>query len=99
MKTKLIIGFFIVICVISFGFTSAMAQSKKEKIIPATHMWIMTGNAVVFVPVNSLQQCQMLTQQASAINSSESNCYNGTMFVKNIRCTKSTHQGGTASCS
>lgn len=65
---------------------------------PATHMWIMTGNALVFVPARSLEHCVMLTQQASNINSSTGECYNDSQFLKKIRCTKSTKSGTEAHC-
>ncbi len=97
MKTKIIIGAFITLFAATFAFIPAQAQ-RQEKPIPATHMWILTGNAVVHVYANTLKQCELLTKQAAMINSSEANCYNGEIFLKSINCQKSTQRGGEPSC-
>lgn len=88
MKTKLIIGLFVLVCGISYGFTHAYAKKDESK-EPASHMWIRTGNAVVYVPLKWLQDCEMLTKQAAAINSSEAHCYYGPNLLKKVTCQKS----------
>ena len=97
MKTHLIIGFFIALCAFSLDFSQAQAQ-KSEKIIPATHMWLQNREIMTFVPVRSLQQCEMLTRQAAELNSSESRCYNGERFLKEIECIKPVKRDSQPSC-
>ena len=87
MRSKFIIGFFIALCAFSFSVIPAEAK-KTKKNIPATHMWVLTGNAVVHVYAHSLEQCEMLTAQAARINSSEADCYNGKEHLKRINCQK-----------
>ena len=97
MKTKIIIGAFITLCAVTIAFIPAQAQ-RNEKPIPATHMWILTGNAVVHVYANTLKQCELLTQQAAMINSSEADCYNGEILLKRINCQKSTQSSSAPNC-
>ena len=98
MKPLLIIGFFTLLCVSFLGTMQAYAQKAKET--PATHMWIRTSvNSVIYIPLRSLEQCIILTKQAAAINSSESNCYNGDKWLKKITCQKALKNDGEASCS
>lgn len=98
MKLNLSISFFLWLCAIFLDSTLVYAQAAKET--PATHMWIRTSvNSVIYVPVRSLEQCILLTQQAAAINSSESNCYNGDRFLKTTNCQKATKNNSAASCS
>lgn len=83
-----------------FSLVSAASpvRAQDNGLIPATHMWAMTGNALVFVPARSLEQCIMLVQQASNINSSTGECYNDNQFLKKIRCTKPFKKGAKAAC-
>ncbi len=98
MKTKLIISFFIALCAFSSALPNAHAQKKKET--PATHMWVKTGlSTLVFVSVRSLEQCEMLTQQAARLNSAESACFNNREFLKEISCTKPVKRNQQANCS
>jgi hypothetical protein len=98
MKLNLTIRFFLLLCAVFLNSAPVYAQAAKET--PATHMWIRTSvNSVIYVPVRSLEQCILLTQQAAAINSSESNCYNGDRFLKTTNCQKATKKDGGASCS
>ncbi|MCC6598741.1 MAG: hypothetical protein IT559_08130 [Alphaproteobacteria bacterium] len=89
--------------ILSFGLllmlsSGAFAQKKEETLTPATHMWVLTGDALVYVPVRSLEQCIILTRQAAHINSSTANCYNNEKYLRKIRCTKSTKKDRDADC-
>lgn len=82
-----------------FFFHGALsARAENDGLTPATHMWVMTGNALIFVPARTLGQCVMLVQQASSINSSTGECYNDGQLLKKIRCTKSVKKGTEARC-
>jgi hypothetical protein len=73
--------------------------STQQQITPATHMWVRTGlNSVVYVPVRSVEQCIMLTQQAAYINSAESICFNANALVRRVNCQKSVKKDGAPSC-
>ena len=98
MRANLIIGLFIILCALAFNFTSAQAQ-KKTKITPATHMWIQNYENLLFVYVRSLEECEMFTRQAAAINSTEGHCYSRDKLIKKIKCTKPVKRDATPSCS
>jgi hypothetical protein len=98
MKRNLSISFFLWLGAIFLNSAPVYAQAAKET--PATHMWIRTSvNSVIYIPVRSLEQCILLTQQAAAINSSESNCYNGDRFLKTTNCQKGLKNNAVATCS
>ena len=97
MKTFLIISFFTALCVV-FVTYPADAQ-KKQEFTPATHMWTKTGLSILtFVPVRSLEQCEMLTRQGALLNSLESACFNGKEHLKTIACTKPVRENREATC-
>lgn len=100
MTIKAFFRFLSVAAVLAGPVSSAQAAAPAEETVrtPATHMWIMTGNALVYVPARSLEHCLMLARQAANINSSTGECYNDSRFLKKIRCTKSTKKGEGASC-
>lgn len=96
MKTKLIISTLLLISALSAG---AAFAAKDKGIASATHMWILTGDALVHVYVGSVQQCEMFARQASLTNSSQANCFNASELVKSISCRKSTQSNGEPNCS
>ncbi len=98
MNTKLIIGLFILLCAASSVFSQAHAQ-KKDKITPATHLWLQNYENLLFVPVRSLQQCQMLVKQAALINSSQGHCYLNDNLIRKIECKKPLKRNAEPSCS
>jgi hypothetical protein len=99
MKTRTIISTLLILCAVSLSFFAVIpANAQKKKFTPATHMWVLTGNAVVHVYANSLEQCQMLTAQAARINSSEADCYNGETHLKRINCQKNPLDQNTPNC-
>ncbi len=72
---------------------------NKDKITPATHMWLQNYENLLFVPVRSLRQCEIMTKQAAMINSSEGHCYLNENLIKKIECTKPLKKSGQPSCS
>lgn len=98
MKLKLIISLFVMLCGISYAFSHGHAKDKNDP-EPATHMWIRTGDTVTYVPLKWLPDCEMLTQQAATINSSEANCYFGPNLLKTVNCQKSVHTNRKPKCS
>ncbi|HOO81493.1 MAG TPA: hypothetical protein PK513_03205 [Alphaproteobacteria bacterium] len=97
MQLKIIIGAFILLCALIYNFSPAQAQKKNYT--PATHMWVQNYQNLLFVRVNSLEECEMFTAQAAAINSTEGHCYNGERLLKKIHCTKPVKRDGTPNCS
>ena len=97
MNSKLIIGLFILLCAASSAFTAAHAQ-KKAKITPATQLWLQNYENLLFVPVRSAEQCEMLVKQAAMINSSNGNCFHNEKLVKSIECTKPLKRNAEPSC-
>ena len=98
MKTKIIISFFVALCAVFALSFSAHAQ-KKDKITPATHLWLQNYENLLFVPVRSAEQCAMLVKQAAMINSSQGNCFLNDKLVKSIECTKPLKRNAEPSCS
>lgn len=98
MPAKIIIGLFILSCALIYNFSPAQAQ-KKASFTPATHMWMQSYNDAIFVRVSSLEECELLTAQAAALNSAESHCYNKDLLLKKIHCTKPLKRDETAKCS
>lgn len=74
------------------------ASGGKEVQTPATHMWILAGGNMIFVPAHSLQDCLTLISQAASLNSSTGKCYNGNLLLKKISCTKPVKENAEASC-
>ena len=98
MKTKWIIGLCAMLCGLSY--TAPDVHAKKGTATHATHMWIQTTReTIVYVPVRTVEQCEMLTKQAATLNSAQSKCFSGEALVKELTCTKSTHSGRAPSCS
>jgi hypothetical protein len=98
MKSTLIISLFIATCAV-FTFISPTHAQKKQDIIPATHMWLKTGQeSMSFVPVRSQQQCEMMIRQAATLNSSEGSCFNAEKFLKSLSCTKPVKNDTTPKC-
>lgn len=98
MKTRFIISLFILSCAVFPLSLTAHAQ-KKPNITPATHMWVKSGQSTMtFIPVNSLEQCQMLAQQAAILNSVQAGCFNGERLVKKFSCTKPLKESEQPSC-
>ncbi|MCB9982713.1 MAG: hypothetical protein H6861_03425 [Rhodospirillales bacterium] len=97
MPAKIIIGFFILLCALFYNFSPAQAQKKSTT--PATHMWVQNYQNLLFVYVRSLEECEMFTRQAAAINSTEGHCYNGERLLKKIHCTKPVKRDEAAKCS
>lgn len=96
MKTTLIISLFVALCAV---FVTLPTQAKKGDPVPATHMWLKTGQeSMTFVPVRTLEQCEMLIMQAATLNSTEGSCFDGDDFLKNISCTKPLKNNSTPSC-
>ncbi|MCB1720494.1 MAG: hypothetical protein H6860_02410 [Rhodospirillales bacterium] len=96
MQLKIIIGLFLLSCALIYNFSPAQAQKKAT---PATHMWVQNYQNLLFVYVRSLEECEMFTRQAAAINSTEGHCYNGEKLLKKIHCTKPVKRDTTPSCS
>jgi N6-adenosine-specific RNA methylase IME4 len=76
----------------------ALSPSHAQDTAPATHVWVYSNTATVYVPASTKEGCKTLVGQASMLNSSTGHCYYRDQFLEEIKCSKSLQAGGAPSC-
>lgn len=91
--------FALFVAVAMLFISTPFADAKNDVMTPATHLWLRAGTSMVYAPVSSLKQCEIMAKQAGALNSSEVNCYNGTILLQTYDCVKPVRRGEESKCS
>ncbi|MCD8497425.1 MAG: hypothetical protein LRZ85_04690 [Alphaproteobacteria bacterium] len=94
MKSSLIITCFALAAMVFSYISYAHAQNTE----PASHVWVYSNTATVYVPAATKEGCKLLVMQASMLNSSTGHCYLKDQFLEEIKCSKSLQLGGTPTC-
>lgn len=89
MKNFIVLALMALTLATNFAPANAQQIRKKSETTPATHMFIRNAlYSVEYIPITTLEQCMMITQQSALLNSSTALCYFQDQLLKEYSCQK-----------